>query len=257
MTALSIDPRRQARRIEVLRLRGRRRLRLIAAFAGVAAVAVLGWWVVYQSPFFDVDVVEIEGAARTSVEDLVMASGITEGQPLVDVDVNAARDAMVTLPWVETVTSERSLSGEVTFAITERAPVAVIPGEVGWLLVDSDGRVLDTTSTVPADVVVVDGTKWAVTPGGWIGEGALPALDVAALLPSGLRPKVASIQTTPTDLELILFGGGRVALGDTSDLEQKFLSALTLLVQLDLRCLDRIDVRAPSVPVLTRMPGCS
>ena len=68
---------------------------------------------------------------------------------------------------------------------------------------------------------------------------------------------MASVHATQTDLELVLFGGGRVNLGDATDLDQKFLSALTMVVQLDLACLDSIDVRAPSVPVLTRTAGCS
>lgn len=257
MTAVSIDPRLQARRIEVMRLKGRRRLRVLIGLVVTLALAAVGWWIVYASPFFDVDLVSVDGANRTPVEQLVAASGITPGQPLVDVDIAAARDAMVALPWIDTVTSERSIDGEVAFAVTERTPVAVVPGAAAWLVVDADGRVLEETATVPTDVVVVDGSTWAVTPGGWIGEGALPALDVATLLPTGLRPKVASIQTTSTDVDLVLFGGGRVHLGDTTDLERKFLAALTLLVQVDLACLDRIDVRAPSVPVLTRVPGCS
>ena len=40
-------------------------------------------------------------------------------------------------------------------------------------------------------------------------------------------------------------------------LDQKFLAVLTMLDQVSLNCLERIDVRAASVPVLTRLPDCS
>ncbi len=257
MTSMTIDPRLQARRIEVMRLRGRRRLRLLVALATVAAVVATGWWLVMRSPLFDVDTIAIEGMVRTDPAVVAKASGVSEGQPLLEVDVESARESIIELPWVASVTSDRSMTGEVTFTVNERTPVAVVPGEADWLLVDADGRVLEVVSSVPEDVVVVGGSAWAVQPGGWIGEGALPSLDVAALLPGGLRPKVASIQLVATDLELALFGGGRIVLGDTAELPDKFLSAMTLLHRLDLRCLDRIDVRAPSVPVLTRTAACS
>lgn len=257
MTVMGIDPRLQARRIEVLRLRGRRRLRLVFTLISLVCLAILVRWVVLDSPLFDVDAVHIEGASNTGVGDALAASGIVEGEALLEVDLFSAREAIVALPWVDSVTSDRSIGGEVTFSVSERTAVAVVPAESGWLLVDAHGRVLEEASAIPPDAVVVDGSTWAIAPGGWIGEGALPALDVAALLPSGLRAKVASIHATTTDLELILFGGGRVNLGDATDLDQKFLSALTLLVQLDLTCLDHIDVRAPSVPVLTRTSDCS
>ena len=123
-------------------------------------------------------------------------------------------------------------------------------------LIDADGRVLDHRSTVPSDVAVVEGRAWQAEPGGWIGEAALPALDVAALLPSNLGANVASIHDDGSGLRLVLFGGGVVELGHATDLDRKFLSTLTLLMRVDQRCVDRIDVRAPSVPVLTRLDGC-
>lgn len=257
MSSLTIDPRLQARRIEVLRLRGRRRLRVLATMLTLAVVAALGWWLVKMSPVLDVDAVRIEGTVQTDASAVLQAAGVEVGQPLVEVDVSAARDAIVALPWVASVTSDRDWSGDVTFDVVERTAVAVVPGESGWLLVDARGRVLDTRATVPADVVVVDGSTWAVSPGGWVGEGALPALDIAALLPEGLRSSVASIDASDGALDLVLFGGGRVLLGDATELDQKFLSALTLLRRIDQRCVDRVDVRAPAVPVLTRLTGCS
>jgi cell division protein FtsQ len=257
MTSMTIDPRLQARRVEVLRLRGRRRLQGLAVLAVIAMLGVGTWWLVLESPLFDVDAVSIEGITKTDPGVALDAAAIEKGQALLEVDVGTARDNIVALPWVESVTSDRSLSGDVRFTVSERTAVAVVAGESGWLLVDAHGRVLEQADTVPAGVVVVDGSTWAVSPGGWIGERALPALDVAGLLPGGLRPKVASIKTGETDLELMLFGGGRVVLGDGTELQDKFLSALTLLSRIDLACLEVIDVRAPSVPVLTRVDACS
>lgn len=256
MSAVSMDPRLRARRVEVLRMEGRRRLRVLVVLAAIAVAALVAWWLVMRSPFLDVDTVEVSGNERTPIETVLETAGVTLGQPLVEVDTSAARAAIATLPWVDAVSSSRSITGEVSFELTERTPVAVLPWPDGWILVDAVGRVLEATAEIPADVVVVEGSTWHVDASGWVSEGALDALDVAALLPAGLRPKVASVQVTEGALDLRLFGGGTVLLGDTAELDAKFLSALTLLLRIDIACLDHIDVRAPSRPVLTRLPGC-
>ena len=256
-----MDPRLQARRVEVLRLRGRRRLRLVAVVVAVVVTAVAIWWLIARSPLLDVDEVSVDGAVQTPVDAIVEVAGIQEGEPLVQVDTDHAKAAIAALPWVDEVTASRSMTGKVGFTVTERVPVAALPGADGWLVVDSDGRVLEVSDELEAGLVVVDGARWNAQPGGWIGEAALPALEVASLLPSGLQPKVASIQVVDLgvteQLELVLFGGGTVLLGDSIELDEKFLSALTMLVRVELRCVDEIDVRAPAVPVLTRIDECS
>ena len=256
MTVVSMDPRVQARRIEVMRLRGRRRLRVLLALAVGTGLAVGAWWTVLHSPWFDVDAVTVEGVDRTNPADVIAAAEITVGEPLLNLETSAAEEAIAALPWIATVDSATDLGGEVSFVVTERVPVAAVPGADGWLVVDADGRVLEHRTTVPTDVTVVEGRAWNAEPGGWIGEGALAALDVAALLPANLRSTVASVRADSAGLQLVLFGGGLVELGDATELDLKFLSTLTLLMRVDLDCLERIDVRAPRVPVLTRLDAC-
>lgn len=256
MTVLSMDPRVQARRVEVMRLRGRRRLKVLLVLCVGTLIALGAWWTVLHSPWFDVDAVTVQGVERTDPAEVIAAADIEVGQPLLNIETSAAEQAVAALPWVATVDADAGLGGEVSLVVTERVPVAAVPGADGWLVVDADGRVLEHRVGVPTDVTVVEGRAWNAEPGGWIGEGALPALDVAALLPANLRTIVASVRSDARGLQLVLFGGGVVELGDALELDQKFLSTLTLLMRVDLGCLDRIDVRAPRVPVLTRLDGC-
>ncbi len=256
-SAVPMDPRLQARRIELLRQQGRRRLRVLVALVASTALVATGWWVVARSPLFTVDQVVIDGAERTPAAVIVEAAGIAIGEPLLEVDTNGAREAIAALPWVGSVTSDRTIGGEVRFTISERQPVAAVRGADGWLLVDAEGRVLDDRARVPKGVVAVEGARRQVRPGGWIGKRSLPALEVAALLPQGLRAQVAAIAEIDAGIELELVDGGRVLVGDTTELDDKFLAALTMVTRADLTCLDAIDVRAPTVPVLTRTDGCS
>ena len=256
MTVMSMDPRVQARRIEVMRVRGRRRLKLLLALMIATALALGAWWTLLHSPWFDVDALTVQGVERTDPAEVIAAADIAVGEPLLNIETSAAERAIAALPWIATVDAATDLGGDVSFVVTERVPVAAVPGADGWLVVDADGRVLEHRAAVPTDVTVVEGRAWNAEPGGWIGEGALPALDVAALLPANLRSTVASVRSDGGGLHLVLFGGGVVELGDATELDQKFLSTLTLLMRVDLDCLDRIDVRAPRVPVLTRLDGC-
>ena len=257
MTSVQMDPRLRARRIEVMRLQGRRRLRLVSLLlVGSIAVAV-GWWIATESPLLDVDQVRVEGAVRTPVDAVLDQADIERGEALVEVKLDEAELAIAGLPWIDTVQSRRGLDGVVSIDITERTPVAAVPGRAGWLLVDFDGRVLAATKEPGPGVLTIDGTRWNVEPGAWIGESALDSIELAASLPDTIRSDVESIRSEETTLDLMLRSGGRIELGGTDDLESKLVAALTVLREADTTCLDRLDVRAPSVPVLTRLANCS
>lgn len=250
-----MDPRLRARRIEVMRGRGRRRLRWVMTTLGVVALALVVF-AVSRSPIFDVDTIAVQGAERTSTEAVVAAAEPLLSQPLLEVDIEPVAGAIAALPWVAEVSSSTALDGTVTFDITEREAIAAVVGASGWLLVDLDGRVLERVEVLPGDVVLVDGAVFDAEPGQWVSEQVLAAIELASLLPAALASDVASVQRGD-DLELVLYGGGRVVIGDAAELDEKFLATLTLLDQVGLECLDRIDVRAPTVPVLTRLPDCS
>jgi hypothetical protein len=66
---------------------------------------------------------------------------------------------------------------------------------------------------------------------------------------------VASIQLEPA-LALDLADGGRVELGDDRQLDLKVEAFRTVVARVDLRCLDTIDLRVPTHPVVTRITSC-
>ncbi|MCI0346445.1 MAG: FtsQ-type POTRA domain-containing protein, partial [Chloroflexi bacterium] len=134
--ALPIDPRIRARRIAVRRDEGRRRLRRLLTLGGlVGALAFAG--LTTRTPLLDVDRIHVEGAQRTAVEAVLATTGIRRGDPLTDVDLERARAALVTLPWVADAEVTRSWSGTIRVRLTERVAVATVAaGERGWALLD-------------------------------------------------------------------------------------------------------------------------
>ncbi len=251
--APSVDPRLRARRIEVKRDQGRRRLRTLVALV-IVTVVLGGGVVASQSSLLDVDAVIVEGSTRTDPATVVQASGIGLGQPLVEVDVEGAAAGVAQLPWVLDVSVDRRLSGEVVVEIQERSPIAALPtSDGGLVVVDQGGRQLERVPVLPPEFVPIAG----IVASGEIGQPSPPetqsALDLIEQLTDGLRPSVSQIVVDQGSLFVVLSGGGRVNFGDASSLDDKVVSLETMLAHADLRCLFEIDVRVPSAPALTRV----
>src|SRR6476620_10843805 len=107
-----MDPRIRRRRVEVQRQEGRRRLRVLVGITVVVAVGG-GGWAATGSPLLDVDRVVVEGATHTPVAEVVAATGIRRGRPMIDVDIRGAQRAVDGLPWVQQATVHRQWPGRV------------------------------------------------------------------------------------------------------------------------------------------------
>jgi hypothetical protein len=252
-----VDPRIRARRAEVQRDAGRRRLRRLVDVGLVLAV-VAGFAGALRSPLLDIDRVVVTGAARSGRDAVLDASGVERGQQLMDLDLRGAGERVAALPWVLDVTVSRRLDGTVRLEVQERTPVALLADGDRVSLVDATGRVVGPSPDgTPTDLVRLDGLDGAeLAPGSQVPEDALPALQVAAALAERLPGAVATLSVGPELMgELVV--GGQVILGGPERLAAKLRSLATVLAQVDLTCLGSVDLRAPGNPVLTRAQGCS
>jgi cell division protein FtsQ len=248
-----IDPRMRRRRIEVIRQEGRRRLRIIVAAGSISALVAAGW-ASTRSPLLDVDRVDVIGATATPPADVVAASGVRRGLPLVDLDEAAARRGVVDLPWVRTASVVRRWPSTVTITVVERIAVAAAPAAGSqWALVDSNGQVVAWTGS-PRGLPALSGIDPAGPPGSALGATAAGALRVAAAVPDELRSRLEAVAAGEGGaVELKLQQGGRVRLGVPDHLAEKFRSVLSVLAQVDTQGLSTLDVRIPQSPVLTRL----
>lgn len=247
-----IDPRIRERRTEVLRRERRRRL---AVLVGAASLTVLagGAWGASRSPLLDVDRVEVAGAARSDPAEVVRATGVHRGQPLVDVDAGAAAAGAERLPWVRRATVRRDWGGTVSIEVTEREPVAAARAGEGWALVDADGRVLGAAPAPPAGLPAAVAGSPVGHPGSRLGPAWSAVLEVARAAPPRLLERVTTIaEVDGGGVELTLGAGGTVRIGPPDQLDQKFTAIETVLSQVDTRDLTVLDVRIPRAPVLTR-----
>lgn len=250
----STHPRIRARRVEVARTAGRRRLRRLNVVLGVVCVAVWGL-VVLRSPLFDVDRVQVVGAGRTTEAEATSASGIRTGDPLVEADLAGAETAVAALPWVDEARVSRMWPGTVRIVVTERTPLATQAHTDGWAVLDATGRVLDVVAEAP-DLVVLDGRS-DVAPGARLREADRAVLRTLTRIPEGLRPDVGGAAAGPDGQQITLAGGDLVVLGDGSDLAAKLAAAEAVAADAGPEDGCRIDVRVPTAPVLTTDGSCA
>ena len=254
----SEDPRIRARRIEVRREAGRRRLNRVAVAGivlGLAAIAIG----VAASPLLDVGSIEVDGMYRTPVEEVIGAAGIEEGDPLVLADLDAAERRIESLPWVADARVSREWSGTVRYAIQERTPlVAVATADGGWIAADADGRVLAALEGPPPDLARLDGVEASAEPGDSLADAARPSLLVAEAV-AAAAPGGMVVAGPERSVELRLASGGSVAFGPVEDpdvVHDQAVALTTVLQAVGAECIQRLDVRAPEAPVLTSSPAC-
>ena len=117
--ASQVEPRIVDRRrtVELVARRKRHRIQIASGLVILLVAAVVG---LALSPLFAVQKVTILG--RNGIEEaaLVSGSGISMGDHLVAVDLAAARDALMDMPWVASAHVERKWPHTVVFNITEQ-----------------------------------------------------------------------------------------------------------------------------------------
>ncbi len=250
-----MDPRIQSRRIDVMRAKGRRRLRLLLLIIAVLSLGVGGYFL-SKSSLFDVDEIVIEGVSIELEGEVREAADINKGKPLLEVNSSSSSKRIEAIPWVREARISRSWGGTITIRVSTREPVAAFLSEEGWVVVDIEGRVLDKEDELPYDLLPIEEEVGSLSIGEWAPEQVIPLIQVAGTISTELTGDVSSIKGG-NQIELLLFGGGKILFGDSSDIEEKALAAATILSQVDQSSVLHIDVRAPLTPVLCRDPSCS
>lgn len=247
-----IDPRIRARRVEVIREQGRRRLRILLVGVSVLCALGLGWLVV-ESPLLAVRHVRVSGATHVSAVEVRSAAGVTNGAALVTLDGGAIARRVEKLPWVLRASVTKHLPGTLRIAVTERTPVAWAhvdgtPKGTAVALLDASGRVLATTDAPPAALPELVGLGPMPQTGGLVRR---TLLDVRARLADNLAPFVTAITTSPSGVTLRLANGaaaGEIRLGRPDELTAKTDAALAVMRGLGGTRAHYIDVSVPQAP---------
>ena len=251
------------RRQEIRRRQGARRLRVVLALTVVSLLAVSAIGVL-NSELADVDTVTVVGNERTSTDAVVAATSIRPGQPLLDLDLEAAEVGVEALAWVRKADLERRLDGEIIVRVIEREPVVALPitdpgggvpaegGSGRHVLVDQLGQQLEVVDERPEGFVPITGVEASGRPGESAPVETGLILSVVQSLPATLADDVVAMTVSDGDLHLELVAGGRANFGDSSLLGEKIQALETVLARVDLTCVSVIDLRVPSAAAVRR-----
>ena len=89
---------------------------------------------------FRITDITVVGRKRTPTEQIVNALAAHHGDPILGVDIGAAKARLEALPSVRAAAVERRLPGALHLSISERQPVALWQNNGAFVLVDRDGH---------------------------------------------------------------------------------------------------------------------
>ena len=110
-----------------------------------------------QKAHLELSDVPIQGHNRTAASDINALLHLTQGMPILDIDLNDTRDKIMTLPWVRNVVVERRLPNMMIITIEEKTPIAVWQHHKKYLPIDEDGHPIADNKTVISNVLLVVG----------------------------------------------------------------------------------------------------
>ena len=99
----------------------------------------------------------VDGHARTSIKDINAQIGLTQGMPIMDVDLSLVRDQIQALPWIRSVVVERHLPNVIYIKIVEKTPIALWQHKKQYWPVDENGEVIQDHKTPVGSVLLVVG----------------------------------------------------------------------------------------------------
>ena len=105
---VEINPRIQERRIEIIRAKGKRRLRILltVVLLGLLSLAAV---LISKSSLLDVDEVAVVGADIEMEELIVTVANIPKSKPILEVDIQAISARVKRIPNVKDAKVSRSL----------------------------------------------------------------------------------------------------------------------------------------------------
>jgi cell division protein FtsQ len=197
------------------------------AVAGVVLALVV--WLLAFSSVLGVRSVDVVGTRTLTAAQVRAAAGISDGTPLVRLDLGAITHRLRAMAPIRAVTVSRSYPGTVTIRITERTAIGYRPVDAAVsggpvLLVDRDNVAFRTVTSAPANL-----------PRLLVPESGLPSA-AAALVASTLPAKVLKTLSTvsaPSDesVTLNLRDGRTVLWGGTDRSAEKARLLSALLAQ--------------------------
>ncbi len=97
------------------------------------------------TPMFDIKEIAVHGNSVVKDEQIVKSSKITTGINIFGVSLNAAKDNIKSMGYIESVKIKRRLPSTIDITVVEEVGVAYIKAQEGYAIITADGRCVDIT----------------------------------------------------------------------------------------------------------------
>ncbi|MFB9332772.1 cell division protein FtsQ/DivIB [Actinoplanes octamycinicus] len=207
--------------------------------AGVLLAAGALAWLFYGTSVLGVRSVDVVGAQTLDPEQVRAAAAVPADQPLARVDLDQVEARVRGLAPVDKVTVTRSWPSALRVEVVERVPVAAVPVQGGFALIDDAGVPYRTVAEPPAGLPLAR----LATPGS-ADPNTASALIVLASLSDDLREQLVAIAVpSPVAIQLELSKGRVVVWGDDTQSDEKSKVATALIKRKG----TKFDVSAPRI----------
>jgi cell division protein FtsQ len=212
------------------------RLRWLVALLPIVAVAA-GTYALLHSSVFTVDEVRVQGTQSLDQASLIEISGL-EGSSMLRLPLNDAREALLAIPQVRSVSFKREWPSGVTIKIDERLPAAFWSVGGRDYVVDDEGVVLaGGAPNGPAPRIVEVGDARTMSTGDRVHPDAIAlAKRIFKESPRFLGESVELLEYRPeVGVTVVFHGGMRVTFGDERSYEYKVAVLAELLDNLSVQ----------------------
>ena len=223
-------------------------------FISIIFVFLLGIYAATQSELLDVDEIEvvITGGNEISSDEVVTLSGISLSQSMISVDSREAESEILKNSWVDEVEVRKDWPDNVLIWVSLRAAFAhVVTIEGNFATVDINGIVLKSSRMDSSSNLVTLLAEKLPAPGAKV-EGVQMLLEAAKSITPDLQKWVKIISPTANGVRVELDDSVFVDLGAHQDFSNSISDLKAVLGQVELTCIQSIDVSIQDNPVVKR-----
>ena len=209
-------------------------------------LSVFTLYLFVQSPFFAVKEIAVEGAKTLKTQEVKQLAGIRLGSNIFVLNQAEVVSRLMLHPMVGSVEVVRKLPSTVQINISERQPLALLPDQAGFVVVDCQGRYLTRVgSLVELNLPVITGITLPaeVIPGEAIGNAEL--VQFLSLLPRfspALMQEISEVNLSREEcLSIYTLGKVEIRAGRLEHLSEH-LNTLEQIVNQELKRLNQQQV---------------
>lgn len=193
--------------------------------------------VLSMTVFFNTDEIRVVGNERYTVEQIITASGVKNGDNLLRMNKEKISNRILSkLPYASEVRIIRELPSRVTIKVTETKPMCKYSlGESGFVLLSEELKIMEKTLTDYENVALLSGVALAAGEEGEIAHTESDIsqkilLDLLTMLKENGIMNITEISfTSAINTSLIIDGRVTVKLGGNADLDYKLKMVKTYL----------------------------